>query len=339
MKPLWKVKGFFDRTTWKVSDVQIVRYTWVLSLSLCLCLCLSLCLCLVSVSLSLCGVLQWWSWLWLWWWRRQRWGEGERLFEPSGCWFPSKFPSRLLKLNSFVRKAHDWRNLGHVVLDLFSNLKMCKIQGFLWRTSVWGHVRTLRELLLVCRTGDDPPPPCVDSKTPPCVHSKRTRVYPHHLRMLKHMCAWCRHTRGRFECTHGGVSESTYAFFPRFFSVPQHTHTHTAHQTHTNTLNTTQHHTQHHTETERDRERQRKKTDKEREKTEGERQDKKKQTKEDKTRRKRRSKTRQEGERRWKRRSKTRQEKRRSREEKREERKWKRRWKRRWKRSRENEER
>ena len=30
MKPLWKVKGSFNRTSWKVSDVQIVRYTWVL---------------------------------------------------------------------------------------------------------------------------------------------------------------------------------------------------------------------------------------------------------------------------------------------------------------------
>ena len=29
MQPLRKVKGFFDRTSWKVSDVQIVRYTWV----------------------------------------------------------------------------------------------------------------------------------------------------------------------------------------------------------------------------------------------------------------------------------------------------------------------
>ena len=43
MKPLWKVKDSFDRTLWKVPDVQIVRYTWVLSLSLCLCLCLCLC--------------------------------------------------------------------------------------------------------------------------------------------------------------------------------------------------------------------------------------------------------------------------------------------------------
>ena len=47
MKPLWKVKGFFNRTSWKVSDVQIVRKTSVLSsysVS-------------VSVSLSVCCVL------------------------------------------------------------------------------------------------------------------------------------------------------------------------------------------------------------------------------------------------------------------------------------------
>ena len=30
MKPLWEVKGFFNRTSRKVSDVQIFRYTWVL---------------------------------------------------------------------------------------------------------------------------------------------------------------------------------------------------------------------------------------------------------------------------------------------------------------------
>ena len=30
MKPLWKIKGFFNRTSWKVSDLQIVRKTWVL---------------------------------------------------------------------------------------------------------------------------------------------------------------------------------------------------------------------------------------------------------------------------------------------------------------------
>ena len=31
VQPLWKVKGFFKRTSWKVSDVHIVRKTWVLS--------------------------------------------------------------------------------------------------------------------------------------------------------------------------------------------------------------------------------------------------------------------------------------------------------------------
>ena len=29
MKPLWNVNGFFNRTSWKVIHVQIVRYTWV----------------------------------------------------------------------------------------------------------------------------------------------------------------------------------------------------------------------------------------------------------------------------------------------------------------------
>ena len=76
MKPPWKVKGSFIRTSRKVSDVRIVRYTWVvssfsvsLSVSLCLSLslCLSVCLC---VCLSLCVVLLWCSWLWLWWWWR-----------------------------------------------------------------------------------------------------------------------------------------------------------------------------------------------------------------------------------------------------------------------------
>ena len=58
MKPLWKVKDSFNRTSWKVSGVRIVRYTWVLSsffvslcLSVCLCVCVSVCLCV------LCGVV------------------------------------------------------------------------------------------------------------------------------------------------------------------------------------------------------------------------------------------------------------------------------------------
>ena len=96
MKPLWKVEGFFNRTSWKVSDVQIVRRTWVLSsFSVSVFVSLSLSLCVV------CCVLLWCSWLW-WWWREERrregGGERERLIEPSG----PKFPSRLLKLNSLV---------------------------------------------------------------------------------------------------------------------------------------------------------------------------------------------------------------------------------------------
>ena len=51
-------------------------------------------------------------------------------------------------------------------------------------------------------------------KTPPCVHSKRPRVSTQHLHLPLHLplhlCAWCRYTRVRFECTHGGVFESTH---------------------------------------------------------------------------------------------------------------------------------
>ena len=68
------------------------------------------------------------------------------------------------------------------------------------------------------------------SKTYPCVRSKRPRVCRHHTHMLKHMCAWCWHTRGRFERTHG------------VFSVSHHTHTphHTAHTTTQDTTHKTQ---------------------------------------------------------------------------------------------------
>ncbi len=65
----------------------------------------------------------------------------------------------------------------------------------------------------------------------------------------QHMCALCRHTRGRFERTYGDVFEWTHGFF---FSVSHHTTTpHTPHRPHT----TPRHKTQHHTETDRDRER------------------------------------------------------------------------------------
>ena len=47
----------------------------------------------------------------------------------------------------------------------------------------------------------------------PCVRPKRPRVsvqnvysvHRQHTHMLKHMCAWCRYTRGRFGRTHGDV--------------------------------------------------------------------------------------------------------------------------------------
>ena len=58
-------------------------------------------------------------------------------------------------------------------------------------------------------------PPCVRSKRPPCAHSKRPCLYQHHARKCYHMRAWCRYTRGRFECTHAGYRRAT----------PHHTHT------------------------------------------------------------------------------------------------------------------
>ena len=58
MQPLWKVKGSFNRTSWKVSDVQIVRYTWVLSsFSVSVSLCFSLCLCALCVVVVLVVVV------------------------------------------------------------------------------------------------------------------------------------------------------------------------------------------------------------------------------------------------------------------------------------------
>ena len=62
--------------------------------------------------------------------------------------------------------------------------------------------------------------PCVDSKTPPCVDSKRPRVCRQHAHMLFSMCAWCRYTRGRFECTHGERFKSTHEG-RRQFSLPK----------------------------------------------------------------------------------------------------------------------
>ena len=49
MKPLWKVKGFFNRTSWKVSDVHIVRKTSV-SVTVCCVLCVVVVLVVVVVE-------------------------------------------------------------------------------------------------------------------------------------------------------------------------------------------------------------------------------------------------------------------------------------------------
>ena len=88
-----------------------------------------------------------------------------------------------------------------------------------------------------------PLPPVCAFNTSPCVRSKRPRVHRHHAHMFQHMCAWCRHTRGRFECTHGDVLNAR----TEVFSVPHHnkhhtTHNHTHQHAHTNTHTTrTQH--------------------------------------------------------------------------------------------------
>ena len=62
--------------------------------------------------------------------------------------------------------------------------------------------------------------PCVDSKTPPCVDSKRPRVSWQHAHILFSMCACCRHTRRRYESTHGGVL-SLHTGGRRQFSLPK----------------------------------------------------------------------------------------------------------------------
>ena len=66
----------------------------------------------------------------------------------------------------------------------------------------------------------------------PCVHLKRPRA--------QITFAFCRHTRRRFECTHGDVFESTHGVFERV--TPQH---HTPRTTHHNNNTTTLPHTTH----------------------------------------------------------------------------------------------
>ena len=59
---------------------------------------------------------------------------------------------------------------------------------------------------------------------PPCVRSTRPRICRQHAHMCFNMCAWCRHTRRRFERTHGDVlkghtesREVTLRIGPRIF--------------------------------------------------------------------------------------------------------------------------
>ena len=60
-------------------------------------------------------------------------------------------------------------------------------------------------------------------ETCPCVRSKRPRVYRQHAHMLKHMCAWCRYTRGCFGRTHGHFL-SGHGEGRRQFSLPKFAH-------------------------------------------------------------------------------------------------------------------
>ena len=80
---------------------------------------------------------------------------------------------------------------------------------------------------------------CVRSKSPPCVHSKRPCVCRHHAHMLKHMCAWCRYTQGRFESTHGGFSACHGTHHDH--TTPTATATTTTTTTHNDTQPTKQH--------------------------------------------------------------------------------------------------
>ena len=156
--------------------------------------------------------------------------------------------------------------IGNVLLSTYSQTENGE-DPLVFFVEPLNHVITFRGQILVSRTNDDPLLP---------------RVYRHHAHMLKHMCAWCRHTQGRFECTHLGVSYIHTRFFPRFFSVPQHTQTHT-HPTHHTTPQHTTPHGDRDRETEKEGQRKRRqdKTRKEKTRQEKRRRDKKR---EDKTR-------------------------------------------------------
>ena len=63
---------------------------------------------------------------------------------------------------------------------------------------------------------------CVHSTRPRVYVQKRSRVYRHHAQTCFNMCAWCQHTQGRVEWTHGrrrGVGKCRRQ--SRFSSVKQ----------------------------------------------------------------------------------------------------------------------
>ena len=103
------------------------------------------------------------------------------------------------------------------------------------------HVITVRGQILVSRTGDDPlcarvsiqSVPVCTFKTSPCVPAPCAHVETH-------VCAWCLHTRGRFERDTRARFEWTHGH--RHTPRPQpHTHTHST----TTTTATTTHHRHH----------------------------------------------------------------------------------------------
>ena len=64
--------------------------------------------------------------------------------------------------------------------------------------------------LCVCACASLCVTPVCPFKASACEHSKRPRVCRHRAHMCFNMCAWCRYTRGRCECTHGKRCESTH---------------------------------------------------------------------------------------------------------------------------------
>ena len=209
-----------------------------------------------------------------------------------------RFPSRLLKLNSLIKKSEWLGESGTFRVRTILKLKMCKIQWFLL-VNLWGQVITLRGQILVSRKlaiRDDtrhsvemqnkcqktlvlpmktPLPPCVHSNTSPYVRSKRPSVYRHHAHMFQHVCALCRHTRGRLNVHTEAFFFKSPGVFSAFHTTPQHCTHHTDHTPHHDTRHNT---TRRQTETDRDRERRqrqrekrkrkRRRQDKSREKTE-----------------------------------------------------------------------